>query len=932
MRKTYTLIVMLAMLFVGMNSVSAQTVTLDGLIYTLDGNGKALLSGVEDATQTEISVPASLTYNNGTVKVAGVAEEAFKNNTVLQKVTFAATASSDYLLFNSSCFEGCTNLQAVVLTNPSSDASQRKCYYSRAFKNCTSLKQVGATANRVQLGSNSYSAISYNADNQEEVFMGCKSITYLSYQFSSTKIGKAWFKDCTSLKTLNIGSAGTIGESAFEGCTAITQLSFLRTSATALTLNPYAFKGCTGIKSVILCQQYRKITTLPEGIFEGCTGLTQIVNGTNYNSTAGTYSITTLDGITSIGANAFKDCTALTRYGLTADRVTFANDLAEIGASAFAGCDAITYIVAPWETPIVITEDVFSATVYENATLDYPEASLDAYKAATGWQKFFKDASAFTAVFNLLGTNGETVVGTMNIHIKTNETGGAMVYNDDVVAAQKLDGDAGILDLRVVKDAAENTYPLVEIGKNAFKGVADIMDVWLTANTLTTIGESAFENCENLVAFSSNATVASVVNIGAYAFKGTSLGQVGTAPGKYLAATSTYSTASSPLTIGDEAFKGTRIQFVVNGGNIRQLGEGVFEDCTMLKNNGDSILNLSNAALTTIPARTFKNCKNLVYVSGGVNNKTAIGESAFEGCTSLSKVAMDAYGTSDTYARLSDKLTAIGANAFKGCSTIRYVILNNVEAPTLGEGAFSGIKSNAAFIFNSTTIKNSYKFAGNYAKNDSWKAWFNGSNANYSLYAYVDKTNQYGTVSCDVPLNFTSSYAANIYKVVAADDSYSYLEAVSSRKLPANTGAVIEMAANGDAFRTSAQVKVLFDGTESAADFEDNQLVANVTENTNFVGQEGNTWNLIMSNGKFVKATDGTLAAGLAYLPKTFEGGEAKELSLTTDEPTGIKTIENGEPTVDNGAWYTIDGTRLQGEPTMKGIYVRGGKKIVVVK
>ena len=127
------------------------------------------------------------------------------------------------------------------------------------------------------------------------------------------------------------------------------------------------------------------------------------------------------------------------------------------------------------------------------------------------------------------------------------------------------------------------------------------------------------------------------------------------------------------------------------------------------------------------------------------------------------------------------------------------------------------------------------------------------------------------------------------------------------------------------------QVKVLFDETESAADWSGNLLVANVEENPSFVGQETDgTYNLLLSDGKFVKATDGTLAAGLAYLPMNFGGGEAKELSLTTDEPTGIKTIDNGEPTVDNGAWYTIDGTRLQGEPTMKGIYVRGGKKVVV--
>lgn len=916
MRKTYTLIVMLAMMF-SSNAWGAwgEDVTIGDFVYNFDGKKARISAYNGNATSLTFG---DVEYEGVTYKVTEIASEVFKNNTTLENVTWQAYLTEGttniYYYIRAGAFEGCTNLKTFV-----TDGSQRMYLYSRAFKNCSSLTQFGGTVGRVLLRSNTSVA-------QEEVFMGCTSITYLSYMFGGTKIGDRWFKDCTSLKTLNLGNAGAIGESAFEGCTAITGFNVTAgqtASASTLTIGKNAFKGCTAITYAQFDQVKRVTTAIPEGMFEGCISLASVTSASN---TSGSATYRELNGITSIGANAFNGCTALTRYGITANKVTFANDLAEIGASAFAGCDAITNVVAPWTTPIVITEDVFSTTVYENATLDYPEASLDAYKAATGWQKFFKDASAFTAVFNLLGTDGETVVGTMNIHIKTNETGGAMVYNDDAVAAQKLDGDAGILDLRVVKDGDDNTYPLVEIGKNAFKGVADITDVWFTANELTTIGESAFENCENLVAFSSNAAVASVVNIGAYAFKGTSLGQVGTAPGKYLAATSTYSTASSPLTIGDEAFKGTRIQFVVNGGNIRQLGEGVFEDCTMLKNNGDSILYLSNAALTTIPARTFKNCTNLVYVSGGVNNKTAIGESAFEGCTKLARVTMDTAAPSTGYLRLSNKLTAIGANAFKDCSALSRIILNTLTPPTLGEDAFTGIKANSYFYINPN---NSYKSASKYALNDGWKVYFNGTKASHYLIAYVNKEKQYGTVSCDVPLYFYATSAiANLYKVIASSDNYAYMETVSSKILPAETGAVIDVEVDGTV-KTSTAVQVLF-STVSATDWSDNLLVANVEENTNFVGNEGNTWNLIMNDGKFVRATGGTLAGGLAYLPVTFEGGEAKELSLTTDEPTGIKTIDNGEPTVDNGAWYTIDGTRLQGEPTMKGIYIKNGKKIVV--
>jgi hypothetical protein len=29
-------------------------------------------------------------------------------------------------------------------------------------------------------------------------------------------------------------------------------------------------------------------------------------------------------------------------------------------------------------------------------------------------------------------------------------------------------------------------------------------------------------------------------------------------------------------------------------------------------------------------------------------------------------------------------------------------------------------------------------------------------------------------------------------------------------------------------------------------------------------------------------------------------------------------------------AWYTLDGRRLDGQPTAKGLYIHGGKKVIV--
>lgn len=54
-------------------------------------------------------------------------------------------------------------------------------------------------------------------------------------------------------------------------------------------------------------------------------------------------------------------------------------------------------------------------------------------------------------------------------------------------------------------------------------------------------------------------------------------------------------------------------------------------------------------------------------------------------------------------------------------------------------------------------------------------------------------------------------------------------------------------------------------------------------------------------------------------------------LTLSEAKPvTGIKNIEVPTPQKYSNAWYTIDGQRLNGEPTQRGIYIHNGQKFVV--
>ena len=49
-----------------------------------------------------------------------------------------------------------------------------------------------------------------------------------------------------------------------------------------------------------------------------------------------------------------------------------------------------------------------------------------------------------------------------------------------------------------------------------------------------------------------------------------------------------------------------------------------------------------------------------------------------------------------------------------------------------------------------------------------------------------------------------------------------------------------------------------------------------------------------------------------------------------TDEPTGIRSITPAVSPMSDGSFYTLDGRKLSGKPTQRGIYIVNGKKVVI--
>ncbi|MBR5037772.1 MAG: hypothetical protein IKX65_03520 [Prevotella sp.] len=117
-------------------------------------------------------------------------------------------------------------------------------------------------------------------------------------------------------------------------------------------------------------------------------------------------------------------------------------------------------------------------------------------------------------------------------------------------------------------------------------------------------------------------------------------------------------------------------------------------------------------------------------------------------------------------------------------------------------------------------------------------------------------------------------------------------------------------------------------------EIQNNQVVPIMTINS------GDYTNFYLNDSRFLKVESLViLPTNRSYLrlPSSIVG-ETKVVKLwwgneeLSPIATGFIPIENGKLKIENEAntWYTIDGRKLSGKPTAKGIYIHNGKKIIL--
>ena len=334
---------------------------------------------------TSIEIPAS---------VEEIGSSAFQGCTALKNVTFekgsqlkiiGAGSEPDNAWFSyPGAFADCISLTAIEIP------ANVEIIEAGAFHNCTALTTVTFEQGSLLKALGRYSECSHAIP--EGVFSNCKSITSINIPSSVEVIGISAFKNCTALKKVTFAPDSQLKMisfdvnpsiddcGAFYNCTSLTTIEIPHGVE---TIGLCAFQH-SGLQSIEIPAS---VKTIGVNAFYKCSSLTTVtfekgsqLKEMNGFSHSGLQSIEIPASVETIWS-AFENCTALTT-------VTFekGSQLKRIGMFSFSYCSSLRLFEIGMVTPPDVESSFNSLPSF--SILKVPAESVEAYKKATGWNKF----------------------------------------------------------------------------------------------------------------------------------------------------------------------------------------------------------------------------------------------------------------------------------------------------------------------------------------------------------------------------------------------------------------------------------------------------------------------------------------------------------------------------------------------------------------
>lgn len=180
-------------------------------------------------------------------------------------------------------------------------------------------------------------------------------------------------------------------------------------------------------------------------------------------------------------------------------------------------------------------------------------------------------------------------------------------------------------------------------------------------------------------------------------------------------------------------------------------------------------------------------------------------------------------------------------------------------------------------------------------------------------------SNSYVTYYSDQDLELADATALNVYIVTGVSGSQVVTEEIDY--IPAETGVLLERV-SVSTFKVTKK-----DGAKTPAD--KGLLRGTLTDTALPSG------GYVLYNNRFVLSSGGTLRAGRCYLPLSSLSTQPAPLYTLGLDADGAATAMGGELSTRSevpadAAWYTVNGRRLSGKPSRKGLYIVNGQKTVI--
>ena len=398
------------------------------------------------------------------------------------------------------------------------------------------------------------------------------------------------------------------------------------------------WNGCRGSIKYVWIKN--GVTSIGAGAFKETNNLTIVeipdsvtsISENAFNRCANLQELTLPESITRIDQYAFANCTSLRK-------ITVPKNVRSVGCGLFGGCTGLVSAEIMDGVPAIGDSMFNGCTNLRSVTIPESVANI-------GIQAFQYCAGLSNVVIpkGVRSISGYAFKGCTNL---------ARLTLPDGLSSIGSEAFANCTSLRKV------TLPesVINVGVRAFYNCSSLSSVAIPEGVLQ-IEREAFALCGKLAAV---AVPGTVTEIGEGAFKNcTGMKKAEIADGV--------------LSIGKEAFANCiSLTDLVLPESITSIGDGVFRGCTSLTRM------TIPESLSNLGANVFNGCGNLSEVTI-LDGATSIGNGAFAGCSSLKRVA------------IPDSVQSIGADAFNGCTNLAELAFPN-GLQSIGDRAFNGCTS-----------------------------------------------------------------------------------------------------------------------------------------------------------------------------------------------------------------------------------------------